>query len=182
MPTGPPPFRIVATGCRFMSWGQRGPCIWVSRPVGQLRHKLTSFYLSLTRLAWIVMTEPRLCQGDVVLFSKFFKRNLDVRFHMCTASTISYIWLLFMSCLQITIYNCYALQWTNLKCLLEQRWTGHLATMSVIVKSFGDLIKSILTDAYTVLDYGAETRIEAKGLLLYWTHRTSFSRERTLTC
>ncbi|KAK0138889.1 hypothetical protein N1851_024562 [Merluccius polli] len=52
----------------------------------------------------------------------------------------------------------------HLKRLLEQRWTGHLATVSVILKSFDD-IKSILTDADTVLDYGAETRMEATGLL-----------------
>ena len=51
----------------------------------------------------------------------------------------------------------------HLKRLLEQRWTGHLATVSVILKSFDD-IKSILTDADTVLDYGAETRMEATGL------------------
>ena len=52
----------------------------------------------------------------------------------------------------------------HLKRLLEQRWTGHLATVSIILKSFDD-IKSILTDADTVLDYGAETRMEATGLL-----------------
>ncbi|KAJ0066809.1 hypothetical protein NL108_002860, partial [Boleophthalmus pectinirostris] len=52
----------------------------------------------------------------------------------------------------------------HLKRLLEQRWTGHLATVSVILKSFDD-IKSVLTDADTVLDYGAETRMEAAGLL-----------------
>lgn len=49
----------------------------------------------------------------------------------------------------------------HLKCLLEQRWTGHLATVSVILKSFND-IKSI---ADTVLNYDAETRMEATGLL-----------------
>jgi hypothetical protein len=52
----------------------------------------------------------------------------------------------------------------HLKRLLEQRWTGHLAIVSVILKSFDD-IKSILTDADTVLDYGAQTRMEATGLL-----------------
>lgn len=43
-------------------------------------------------------------------------------------------------------------------------WTGHLATVSVILKSFDD-IKSILTNADTVLDYSAETRMKAAGLL-----------------
>ncbi|KAL0968294.1 hypothetical protein UPYG_G00264930 [Umbra pygmaea] len=52
----------------------------------------------------------------------------------------------------------------HLKRLLAQRWTGHLATVSVILKSFND-IKSILTNADTVLNYGAETRMEATGLL-----------------
>ena len=52
----------------------------------------------------------------------------------------------------------------HLERLLEQRWTGHLATVSVILKSFDD-IKLILTDADFVLDYGAETRMEATGLL-----------------
>ena len=52
----------------------------------------------------------------------------------------------------------------HLERLLEQRWTGHLATVSVILKSFDD-IKLILTDADFVLDCGAETRMEATGLL-----------------
>ncbi|KAJ4937910.1 hypothetical protein JOQ06_002539 [Pogonophryne albipinna] len=52
----------------------------------------------------------------------------------------------------------------HLKRLLEQRWTGHLATVSVIIKSFND-ITSLLTEINYVMAHGAEIRMEATGLL-----------------
>lgn len=52
----------------------------------------------------------------------------------------------------------------HLKHLLEQRWTGYLATVSVILKSFNDLT-SILTEINIVRAFGTEVRMEAVGLL-----------------
>ncbi|KAK0153405.1 hypothetical protein N1851_004914 [Merluccius polli] len=76
-------------------------------------------------------------------------------------------------------------------CILNVFWSrdgqGILPLSQSFFKSFDD-IKSILTDADTVQDYGAEMRMEAKfhvpcqlnpESLLYWTNQTSFSREFT---
>lgn len=87
----------------------------------------------------------------------------------------------------------------HLKRLLEQRWTGHLATVSVILKFFNGLT-SLLTEIDTVPSFGAEVRMEAVGLLRemtepsflfianlvhkflpFWIHQTRFFRERTQT-
>ena len=61
----------------------------------------------------------------------------------------------------------------HLKHLLEQRWMGHLATVSIILKSFND-ITSLLNEIESVLAYGAEIRMEAVGLLRKMTE-PSFS-------
>lgn len=89
------------------------------------------------------MMELRLCQGNILEF-----------FEVCNS--------LYKFCRKPTVAMHY--KGVHLKRLLEQRWTGHLATVSVIPKSFND-IKLIMTDADTVLNYGAETRMEATGLL-----------------
>lgn len=52
----------------------------------------------------------------------------------------------------------------RLKRLLDQRWTGHLATVSVIIGSFKD-ITSLLSEIDAERAYGAEMRMEAIGLL-----------------
>ncbi|ROI52181.1 Zinc finger MYM-type protein 1 [Anabarilius grahami] len=52
----------------------------------------------------------------------------------------------------------------RLKRLLDQRWTGHLATVAVIVSSFED-ITSVLEHVSSARTYGAEVRMEAVGLL-----------------
>lgn len=52
----------------------------------------------------------------------------------------------------------------RLKRLLDQRWTGHLASVSVILASLND-ITSLLTEIDCVRAYGAEVRMEAVGLL-----------------
>lgn len=125
--------------------------------------------------------EPPSCQEDVVVFSKYCRIGLDVRYHVhCPNHQLHLVVVHVMSaepmisdlfelcnslykfCRKPTVaVHC---KGAHLKRLLEQRWTGHLATVSVIRKSFDDIM-SILTDADTVLDYGAETRMEAAGLL-----------------
>ncbi|KAI7789318.1 putative homeobox-containing protein 1 [Triplophysa rosa] len=52
----------------------------------------------------------------------------------------------------------------RLKRLLEQRWTGHLATVLVILKNFKE-ITSLLTEIDSVRAHGPELRMEAVGLL-----------------
>lgn len=52
----------------------------------------------------------------------------------------------------------------HLKRLLEQMRTGHLATVSVILKSFNN-VASLLTETGSVLYYSTEIRMEAVGLL-----------------
>ncbi|KAI2645227.1 Zinc finger MYM-type protein 1 [Labeo rohita] len=52
----------------------------------------------------------------------------------------------------------------RLKRLLEQRWTGHLATVSVILNNFEE-ITSLLTEIDSVRAHGPELRMEAVGLL-----------------
>lgn len=51
-----------------------------------------------------------------------------------------------------------------LKHLLEWRWTGRYATLSVIRKSFSDLT-SPSTEIYTARAFGTEERMVAVGLL-----------------
>uniref|UniRef100_H3BAF9 DUF4371 domain-containing protein n=1 Tax=Latimeria chalumnae TaxID=7897 RepID=H3BAF9_LATCH len=52
----------------------------------------------------------------------------------------------------------------KLKGLLEQRWTGHYGTVSVITKSF-DSIFELLTEVENTRAHGTDVRIEATGLL-----------------
>lgn len=52
----------------------------------------------------------------------------------------------------------------RLKRLLEQRWTGHLSTVSAIIKSYEEII-SLLSEIDAERRYGAEVRMEAIGLL-----------------
>lgn len=52
----------------------------------------------------------------------------------------------------------------HLKRLLEQRWTGHLATISIILNNFEE-ITSLLTEIDSVRAHGPELRMEAVGLL-----------------
>ncbi|CAK6983693.1 zinc finger MYM-type protein 1-like [Scomber scombrus] len=52
----------------------------------------------------------------------------------------------------------------TLKRLLDQRWTGHSATVSVILKSFDDL-STLLREITSNRAFGADVRIEATGLL-----------------
>lgn len=75
-------------------------------------------------------------------------------FHVCNA--------LYKFCKNPTVAVHY--KGVHLKRLLEQRWTGHLATVSVIIKSFND-ITFLLTDINSVMAHGAEIRMEATGLL-----------------
>ncbi|CAL8278242.1 unnamed protein product [Arctogadus glacialis] len=58
----------------------------------------------------------------------------------------------------------------TLKRLLDQRWTGHLATVKVVVKSFYDIF-TLLTEVENTRGLGAEVRVEATGLLRYITLR-----------
>lgn len=51
----------------------------------------------------------------------------------------------------------------TLKPLLDQRWTGHLATVKVVVKSFDD-ISTFLTKVENTQCFGAEVRVEAMEL------------------
>ncbi len=53
----------------------------------------------------------------------------------------------------------------TLKRLLDQRWTGHLAMVKVVVKSFHDIFK-LLTEVENTGGLGAEVRVGATGLLL----------------
>lgn len=59
-----------------------------------------------------------------------------------------------------------AAQYTGekLKRLLAQRWTGHLSTVSVIVKS-GDRITETLREIESTHSYSTDVRLEATGLL-----------------
>ncbi|KAM3877134.1 uncharacterized protein ACN63O_013827 [Diretmus argenteus] len=52
----------------------------------------------------------------------------------------------------------------TLKRLLDQRWTGHLATVNVVVKSFHD-ISTLSTEVENARGHAAEVRVEATGLL-----------------
>lgn len=52
----------------------------------------------------------------------------------------------------------------TLKRLLEQRWTGHLATVTVVLKSFDDIF-SLLSEIDSNRAFGTELRIEAAGLI-----------------
>ncbi|XP_063039724.1 uncharacterized protein LOC134434959 [Engraulis encrasicolus] len=52
----------------------------------------------------------------------------------------------------------------RLKRLLDQRWTGHLNTVSAILQSFDDLV-ALLKDIDGKRSCGAEVRVEASGLL-----------------
>ncbi|KAL7381763.1 hypothetical protein ABVT39_010907 [Epinephelus coioides] len=59
----------------------------------------------------------------------------------------------------------------TLKRLLDQRWTGHLATVKVVVKSFHN-IATLLIEMENTRGLGAEVRIEATGLLCAVTQRS----------
>lgn len=52
----------------------------------------------------------------------------------------------------------------SLKRLLDQRWSGHLATVSVILKNMED-ISAVLSEVNSTRAYGSEVRVEAIGLL-----------------
>ncbi|KAK0144461.1 Zinc finger MYM-type protein 1 [Merluccius polli] len=52
----------------------------------------------------------------------------------------------------------------TLKRLLEQRWTGHLATVTVVLKSFDDIF-SLLSEIDSNRAFGTDLRIEAAGLI-----------------
>ncbi|CAM4659993.1 unnamed protein product [Leuciscus chuanchicus] len=52
----------------------------------------------------------------------------------------------------------------TLKRLLDQRWTGHLATVSIIIDNFDDIL-TVLTEVESSRAFGADVRIEAVGLL-----------------
>ena len=51
-----------------------------------------------------------------------------------------------------------------MKRLLEQRWTGHLATVTAVLNSFQH-VASLLREMGTATAHQAETRIETSGLL-----------------
>ena len=59
----------------------------------------------------------------------------------------------------------------TLKRLLDQRWTGHLATVKVVVKSFRDIF-TLLTEVENTGGLGAEVRVGATGLLRAITQRS----------
>ncbi|KAF4113586.1 hypothetical protein G5714_006131 [Onychostoma macrolepis] len=52
----------------------------------------------------------------------------------------------------------------TLKRLLDQRWTGHFGTVSVILRSFDDL-STLLREINSSPAYGADVLVEAAGLL-----------------
>lgn len=52
----------------------------------------------------------------------------------------------------------------TLKRLLDQRWTGHFGTVSIILRSFDDL-STLLWEINSSPAYGADVRVEAAGLL-----------------
>lgn len=58
----------------------------------------------------------------------------------------------------------------TLKRLLDQRWTGHLATVKVVVKSFHDIF-TLLTEVENTGGFGAEVRVGATGLRRAITQR-----------
>ncbi|XP_056298622.1 uncharacterized protein LOC130211699 isoform X2 [Pseudoliparis swirei] len=51
----------------------------------------------------------------------------------------------------------------TLKRLLDQRWSGHFATVSVILKSFDDL-STLFQEITSTRAFGADVRVEATGL------------------
>ncbi|KAJ3583322.1 hypothetical protein NHX12_025626, partial [Muraenolepis orangiensis] len=55
-------------------------------------------------------------------------------------------------------------QGNTLKHLLEQRWTGHLATVQIILKSFQDIVE-LLRHVENSASFPADLRMEAAGLL-----------------
>ncbi|KAJ4930085.1 hypothetical protein JOQ06_019098 [Pogonophryne albipinna] len=55
-------------------------------------------------------------------------------------------------------------QGNTLKRLLEQRWTGHLATVQIILKSFQDIVE-LLRHVENSASFPADLRMEAAGLL-----------------
>ncbi|KAJ3582242.1 hypothetical protein NHX12_015711 [Muraenolepis orangiensis] len=55
-------------------------------------------------------------------------------------------------------------QGNTLKRLLEQRWTGHLATVHIILKSFQDIVE-LLRHVENSASFPADLRMEAAGLL-----------------
>ena len=57
-----------------------------------------------------------------------------------------------------------------LKRLLDRRWTGHLATVKVVVKSLHD-ISTLLTEVENTRGLGLEVRVEVTGLLRAITQR-----------
>lgn len=54
----------------------------------------------------------------------------------------------------------------RLKHFLEQCWTGHFATVSVVLRSFDDLVTH-LKEIDAMRTFGTDVRVEAIGLL--WT-------------
>lgn len=59
----------------------------------------------------------------------------------------------------------------TLKRLLDQRWTGHLAMVKVVVKSFHN-ISTLLTEVENTRGLGAEVHVKATGLLHAITQRS----------
>ena len=90
----------------------------------------------------------------VVVHALSAEKSIQDFFSICNA--------LYNFCRKPTV----ALQYRGdrLKRLLDQRWTGHLATVAVIVSSFKDII-SVLEHVTSARTYGAEVRMEAVGLL-----------------
>lgn len=53
----------------------------------------------------------------------------------------------------------------TLKRLLDQRWTGHLATVTAVLKSFDDIF-FLLSEIDSNRAFGIDLRIEAAGLIV----------------
>uniref|UniRef100_A0A8C9YYB0 TTF-type domain-containing protein n=1 Tax=Sander lucioperca TaxID=283035 RepID=A0A8C9YYB0_SANLU len=70
--------------------------------------------------------------------------------------------MLYKFCRKPTVSLLYKGQ--TLKRLLDQRWTGHLGTVSVILRSFDDLA-TLLREVNSATAYPKDVRVEATGLL-----------------
>lgn len=100
----------------------------------------------------LVVVQAMSAETDVVDF-----------FHVCNP--------LYKFCKKLTVAVNY--KGMHLKRLQKQRWMGHHATVSVILKSFNDLI-SLLTEIDTARAFGTEVQMVAVGLLLKMTEPSFF--------
>ena len=70
--------------------------------------------------------------------------------------------MLYKFCRKLTVSLLYKGQ--TLKRLLDQRWTGHLGMVCVILRSFDDLA-TLLREVNSTTAYPKDVRVEATGLM-----------------